>query len=180
MGESVLNFKCYSFSLYHTYNWYGFDTKLGILIVSTKLGIMVLCSVNMLYEVSASNSSYTSAGKYVLVITSRKEAGTFLGFPVFRVTSMKFLHCNEALKFSNYQEVRFCFFWSKKIWLYGYLLQRLIFFLFKFTCYVYYAEEGWGLLHESIESSGSNSRIVLFIRNRYNTEVNSFTLEHAL
>ncbi|GAY32017.1 hypothetical protein CUMW_000120 [Citrus unshiu] len=44
------------------------------------------------------------AGKYVLVITSRKVAGTFLGFPVFRVMSMKFLHCNEALKFSNYQE----------------------------------------------------------------------------
>ncbi|KAJ4704408.1 Phosphoinositide phosphatase [Melia azedarach] len=44
------------------------------------------------------------AGKYVLVITSRKEVGTFLGFPIFQVTSMKFLSCNEALKFSTYQE----------------------------------------------------------------------------
>ncbi|KAJ8898917.1 hypothetical protein K2173_008410 [Erythroxylum novogranatense] len=46
------------------------------------------------------------AGTYVLVITSRKEAGDFLGFPVFRVMSMKFLSCNEALKFSTSQEKR--------------------------------------------------------------------------
>ncbi|XP_039019606.1 phosphoinositide phosphatase SAC8-like isoform X2 [Hibiscus syriacus] len=46
------------------------------------------------------------AGTYVLVITSRKEVGSFLGFPVFRVESMKFLACNEALKFSNSQEKR--------------------------------------------------------------------------
>ncbi|KAH6777874.1 SAC domain-containing protein 8 [Perilla frutescens var. hirtella] len=36
------------------------------------------------------------AGTYVLVITSRKEVGNYLGFPVFRVTSMRFLSCNEA------------------------------------------------------------------------------------
>ncbi|XP_044473946.1 phosphoinositide phosphatase SAC8 isoform X1 [Mangifera indica] len=44
------------------------------------------------------------AGKYVLVITSRKEVGTYVGFPVYRVMSMKFLSCNEALKNSNDQE----------------------------------------------------------------------------
>ncbi|GMY25520.1 phosphoinositide phosphatase sac8 [Fagus crenata] len=44
------------------------------------------------------------AGTYVLVITSRKEVGSFLGFPVFKVMSMKFLSCNEALKFSTTQE----------------------------------------------------------------------------
>ncbi|KAJ0028725.1 hypothetical protein Pint_34869 [Pistacia integerrima] len=44
------------------------------------------------------------AGIYVLVITSRKEVGTYLGFPVYRVMSMKFLSCNEALKNSSYQE----------------------------------------------------------------------------
>ncbi|KAE8711654.1 Phosphoinositide phosphatase SAC8 [Hibiscus syriacus] len=46
------------------------------------------------------------AGTYVFVITSRKEVGSFLGFPVFLVESMKFLACNEALKFSNSQEKR--------------------------------------------------------------------------
>lgn len=46
------------------------------------------------------------AGTYVLVITSRKEVGSFLGFPVYRVESMKFLACNEALRFSNSQEKR--------------------------------------------------------------------------
>ncbi|KAK9986133.1 hypothetical protein SO802_031084 [Lithocarpus litseifolius] len=44
------------------------------------------------------------AGTYVLVITSRKEVGTFLGFPIFKVMSMTFLSCNEALKFSSSQE----------------------------------------------------------------------------
>lgn len=51
------------------------------------------------------------AGTYIIVITSRKEVGNFLGFPVYRVTSMKFLSCNEALKQSNSQEVSFFFFW---------------------------------------------------------------------
>ncbi|XP_021621774.1 phosphoinositide phosphatase SAC8 isoform X3 [Manihot esculenta] len=46
------------------------------------------------------------AGTYILVITSRKEAGDFLGFPVFRITSMEFLPCNEALRFSTSQEKR--------------------------------------------------------------------------
>ncbi|RXH81852.1 hypothetical protein DVH24_036193 [Malus domestica] len=33
-------------------------------------------------------------GNYALVITSRKEVGTYLSFPVYRVTSMRFLFCN--------------------------------------------------------------------------------------
>ncbi|EEF30272.1 suppressor of actin, putative [Ricinus communis] len=46
------------------------------------------------------------AGTYILVITSREEVGSFLGFPVFRIVSMKFLSCNESLKFSTSQEKR--------------------------------------------------------------------------
>ncbi|KAL6574589.1 Phosphoinositide phosphatase sac8 [Orobanche minor] len=45
-------------------------------------------------------------GTYVLVITSRKEVGTYLGFPVFRVTSLKFLSCNGASRFLTNQEKR--------------------------------------------------------------------------
>ncbi|XP_023539998.1 phosphoinositide phosphatase SAC8 isoform X2 [Cucurbita pepo subsp. pepo] len=44
------------------------------------------------------------AGVYMLVITSRKEVGNFLGFPVFQVTSMKFVPCDQALKRSTSQE----------------------------------------------------------------------------
>ncbi|CAA3011461.1 phosphoinositide phosphatase SAC8 [Olea europaea subsp. europaea] len=44
------------------------------------------------------------AGTHLLVITSRKDVGTYLGFPVFRVTSMKFLSCNEASRFLTSQE----------------------------------------------------------------------------
>ncbi|PSS32694.1 Phosphoinositide phosphatase [Actinidia chinensis var. chinensis] len=46
------------------------------------------------------------AGMYVLVITSRKEVGSYIGFPVFRVMSMKFVSCNENSRLSNYQEKR--------------------------------------------------------------------------
>ncbi|KAJ4977732.1 hypothetical protein NE237_008512 [Protea cynaroides] len=46
------------------------------------------------------------SGAHVLVITSRKEVGTYLGSPIFQVTSMKFLSCNEALKLSTSQEKR--------------------------------------------------------------------------
>ncbi|KAI4353375.1 hypothetical protein L6164_002332 [Bauhinia variegata] len=45
-------------------------------------------------------------GTYVIVITSRKQVGSFLGFPVYRLMSMRFLACNEALKFSSAQEKR--------------------------------------------------------------------------
>ncbi|GMP51253.1 hypothetical protein CsSME_00017550 [Camellia sinensis var. sinensis] len=44
------------------------------------------------------------AGTYVLVITSRKEVGSYLGFPVFHALSMKFLSCNESLRLSNCQK----------------------------------------------------------------------------
>ncbi|XP_062095118.1 phosphoinositide phosphatase SAC8 [Humulus lupulus] len=44
------------------------------------------------------------AGTYIIVITSQREVGHFLGFPVFRVMSMKFLSCDEALKQANSEE----------------------------------------------------------------------------
>ncbi|KAI3876984.1 hypothetical protein MKX03_024569 [Papaver bracteatum] len=46
------------------------------------------------------------AGTYLLVITSRKEVGTYLGFTIFRVMSMKFMACNGSLSYSSYQEKR--------------------------------------------------------------------------
>lgn len=46
------------------------------------------------------------AGSYVLVITSRKDAGSYQGSPVYHVNSMKFLCCNEAIKHLTSQEKR--------------------------------------------------------------------------
>ncbi|RDX98301.1 Phosphoinositide phosphatase SAC8 [Mucuna pruriens] len=43
-------------------------------------------------------------GTYAIVITSRKEVGSYLGFPVYRLMSMRVLACNEALRFSSAQE----------------------------------------------------------------------------
>ncbi|XP_008793079.2 phosphoinositide phosphatase SAC8 isoform X1 [Phoenix dactylifera] len=44
------------------------------------------------------------AGTYVLVITDRQEVGTYLGYSIYHVKSMKFLSCNEALRHSTSQE----------------------------------------------------------------------------
>ncbi|URE45860.1 SacI domain [Musa troglodytarum] len=46
------------------------------------------------------------SGTYVLLITSRKEVGTYLNSTIFHVTSMRFLPCNGALKHSTSQEKR--------------------------------------------------------------------------
>lgn len=44
------------------------------------------------------------AGTYVIVITSAKEVGKCLGFPIFRVQSLKYLPCNQAIKQLSPQE----------------------------------------------------------------------------
>lgn len=49
--------------------------------------------------------SLFSSGSYVLVITSRKDAGSYQGSPAYHVNSMKFLCCNEAIKHLTPQEV---------------------------------------------------------------------------
>lgn len=46
------------------------------------------------------------SGTYLLVVTSRKEVASFLGFPVFRVKSMKVIPCNKVLSLPTYQEKR--------------------------------------------------------------------------
>lgn len=46
------------------------------------------------------------AGMYVLVITSQKAVGTYVGYPVFRVMSMKFLPCNLGSRHLSSQEKR--------------------------------------------------------------------------
>lgn len=64
-------------------------------------------TVASLYSL-ALNDVFLCVGTYVLVITSRQTVGSFLGFPVYRLMSMRLLACNEALRFSDAQEVRFC------------------------------------------------------------------------
>uniref|UniRef100_A0A7C9E1L3 SAC domain-containing protein n=1 Tax=Opuntia streptacantha TaxID=393608 RepID=A0A7C9E1L3_OPUST len=44
------------------------------------------------------------SGTHIIVITSAKEVGKYLGFPVFRVQSLKCLPCNQALKQLSPQE----------------------------------------------------------------------------
>ncbi|XP_062210904.1 phosphoinositide phosphatase SAC8 isoform X3 [Phragmites australis] len=62
------------------------------------------CKVSRIYGVAG--IIRLLAGSYVLVITSRKDAGSYLGSPVYHVNSMKFLCCNEAIKHLTSQEKR--------------------------------------------------------------------------
>ncbi|KAK1380585.1 hypothetical protein POM88_027329 [Heracleum sosnowskyi] len=36
------------------------------------------------------------SGTYILAVTSRREVGTYLGFPIYQVMSMKFLSCSQS------------------------------------------------------------------------------------
>uniref|UniRef100_A0A0D9VSV0 SAC domain-containing protein n=1 Tax=Leersia perrieri TaxID=77586 RepID=A0A0D9VSV0_9ORYZ len=60
------------------------------------------CKVSKIYGVAG--VIRLLAGSYVLVITSRKEAGAYQGSPVYSVNSMKLLCCNEAIKHLTTQE----------------------------------------------------------------------------
>ncbi|CAH1431880.1 unnamed protein product [Lactuca virosa] len=77
---------------------------------SVELSIL-LCEVNLetasrMYTIfGVAGTIRLLAGTYVLVITSRKEVGTYLGYPIFRVMSRKFLCCNEGLSNLNNQQV---------------------------------------------------------------------------
>lgn len=123
---------------------------------------------------------------HVLVITSRKEVGSYVGFPVFRVMSMKFLSCNEAMRLPNHQEVIFssCFFFSSEFLKREFMNHHLNGQKShhhrqpneKFFC----AEKGWGLLQDLIKSNRINSGFVLFVRDRYNLEVCNFYHKSAL
>ncbi|CAJ1806433.1 unnamed protein product [Sphenostylis stenocarpa] len=67
------------------------------------------CLVEMFVglERNKSNPVCTSISEhrtYAVVITSRKEVGSFLGFPVYRLMSMRILACNDALRYSTAQE----------------------------------------------------------------------------
>lgn len=62
------------------------------------------CKVSRIYGVVG--TIRLLAGSYVLVITSQKDAGSYLGSPVYQVNSMKFLCCNEAIKHLTPQERR--------------------------------------------------------------------------
>jgi hypothetical protein len=65
-----------------------------------------LCLVlNVSRAVLYNSFFFSNVGTYILVITSRKELGTYLGSTIYGVASMRCLNCNEALKELTTQEV---------------------------------------------------------------------------
>ncbi|XP_078160508.1 SAC domain-containing protein 8 isoform X1 [Carex rostrata] len=71
---------------------------------SSDLGSENLLKISTIYGVAG--VIRLLAGTYILVITSRKELGSFLGSTVYSAASMRFLSCNEALKELTTQEKR--------------------------------------------------------------------------
>lgn len=111
---------------------------------------------------------HLSAGTYILVITSSKEVGKYHGFPVFRVESIKYLACNQALMKLGAQEVRSCFLFPLKLC----FLASIICILINGNIQIYVcAEKRWSILQEFVESCGIYSRIILFLWNWYYCEV---------
>lgn len=68
-------------------------------------GCSIACTFHLIFLLSW--MFYVDTGTYVLLITSREEVGSCLGFSIFHVTSMRFLSCNGSLKHSKSQEVWF-------------------------------------------------------------------------
>ncbi|PNT77596.1 hypothetical protein BRADI_1g65571v3 [Brachypodium distachyon] len=62
------------------------------------------CKISRIYGVAGMIRML--AGSYILVITSRKDAGSYQASTVYHVNSMKFLCCNEAIKHLTSQEKR--------------------------------------------------------------------------
>ncbi|VAH89825.1 unnamed protein product [Triticum turgidum subsp. durum] len=62
------------------------------------------CKVSKIYGVAG--MIRLLAGSYVLVITSRKDAGSYGASTVYHANSMKFLCCNEAIKHLTSEEKR--------------------------------------------------------------------------
>ncbi|KAM0883233.1 hypothetical protein ACQ4PT_031787 [Festuca glaucescens] len=62
------------------------------------------CKVSRIYGVAGMIRML--AGSYVLIITSRKDAGSYQASTVYHVNSMKFLCCNEAIKHLTSEEKR--------------------------------------------------------------------------
>ena len=44
-------------------------------------------------------------GSYLLVITERERVGSYLGHPIFKVSSLKILPCDHSLKNSTAEQV---------------------------------------------------------------------------
>jgi hypothetical protein len=54
---------------------------------------------------------YVSAllGSYLIVITERESVGSYLGHPIFKVSSLKIFPCNRSLENSPEEQVSCCF-----------------------------------------------------------------------
>lgn len=48
---------------------------------------------------------FNVAGMYLFVITERESVGSYLGHPIFKVSSMKILPCDQSLKSSPEEQV---------------------------------------------------------------------------
>jgi len=123
-----------------------------------------------------------SSGSYVLIITSRKDAGSYQVSPVYHANSMKFLCCNEAIKHLTPQEVwknyrLACNFthivWSNKHWLYFLLGHCSTWSLHLNSLYYLPAEKGWGILHVSSENCRNYLWTVLLVWQGFDAKVST-------
>lgn len=81
------------------------------------------------------------SGTYALVITGRQALGTYKGHPIYRVTSLKVLPCNNNLHKATPEEVS-CFSYSSNCFANGHRCSHTIFSYVVISLYIINAEKG--------------------------------------
>lgn len=104
-------------------------------------------------------------GSYLLVITERECVGSYLGHPIFKVSSLKVLPCDHSLKNSTAEQVNL-------LWVYFCFLPTAVLavlnFLFSFTNL---AEKDGGWVFWPYKCSREGFWSVFFVWHKFNSEV---------
>lgn len=64
-----------------------------------------LCWSMYLFRILIVHVSSSLLGSYLIVITERECVGSYMGHPIFKISSLKILHCNHALQNSPAEQV---------------------------------------------------------------------------
>lgn len=86
------------------------------------------------------NKFYYALGSYLIVILERECVGSYLGHPIFKITSLKILPCDCSLKNSSVEQVTLLFLWFQCTGS-GYICRKW----FSFNCYPNFGRKRWKL-----------------------------------
>lgn len=111
------------------------------------------------------------SGSYLIVITDRECVGSYLGHPIFRVSSLKVFPCDHSVNNSPLEQVRLCYLFSfithSKKWL------IITFKLIRQSL----AEKDGGRVFWTLERCREDYWSLFFLWDQFNPEVKCFPHE---